>query len=138
MAKKSGKGAASKRVAGAILAKLRAKRGKCVWPTEYNVLIEPKKVDDMSKGGIIIPDTSKERDQFAQTEGVLVAISPLTFTYASEVEWGVADKPKPGDRVLFAKYSGTTVKGSDGKDYRLVKDKDITAVLYDGSNDIGD
>ena len=107
-----------------------------VFPTEYNVLIEPKKIDDMSKGGIIIPDTSRDRDQFAQTEGVLVAISPLAFTYASEPEWGTADKPKPGDRVLFAKYSGTTVKGENGKDYRLVKDKDVAAILYDGSSDV--
>ena len=101
-----------------------------VYPTEYNVLIEPKKVDEKSKGGIIIPDMAKDQQQFAATEGVLVAVSPLAFTYASESEWGeYADRPVPGDRVIFAKYSGTVIKGADGIDYRLIKDKDVVAVL---------
>lgn len=98
-------------------------------PTEYKVLVLPKKADDKSKGGIIIPDESKDRNQFAQMEGELVAVSPLAFTYAAETEWNGAEKPKPGDRVLFAKYAGALVKGKDGTDYRLVNDKDIAAVL---------
>ncbi len=98
-------------------------------PTEYKVLIEPSKVDEKTKGGIIIPDERKDRDQFAQMEGTLVAVSPLAFSYADEATWGDAEKPKPGDKVMFAKYAGAAVKGMDGKDYRLVNDKDIGAVL---------
>lgn len=96
-------------------------------PTEFNVLIQPKMVEEKTKGGIILPDDTKERDQFAQMEGVLVACSPLAFTYA---DWPNSDAPKVGDRVLFAKYSGAKVTGfKDGKEYRLCKDKDIAAVI---------
>lgn len=100
-----------------------------IYPTEYNVLIKPRVVDEKTKGGIIIPDESKEREQFAQMEGELVACSPLAFTYD---DWKDANPPKPGDRVLFAKFSGAKVTGlKDGKEYRLCKDKDVAAVLTD-------
>jgi len=98
-------------------------------PTEYKVLISPVKVDEKTKGGIILPDEHKDREQFAQMEGILVAVSPLAFTYADDVAWGDAAKPKPGDKVLFAKFAGAAVKGMDGKDYRIVNDKDIAAVI---------
>lgn len=97
-------------------------------PTEYKVLIAPVEVDQKTKGGIIIPDETKDRDQFAQMKGMLIAVSPLAFTYD---DWNGQDaaKPKPGDSVLFAKYAGAVVDGKDGKKYRIVNDKDIAAVL---------
>jgi chaperonin GroES len=97
-----------------------------ILPTEYKVLIAPVEVDQKSKGGIILPDETKERDQFAQMKGVLVAVSPLAFTYD---DWKDAKPPKVGDEVLFAKYAGAVVDGKDGKKYRLTNDKDIAAVL---------
>lgn len=100
-----------------------------VCPTEYNALVKPKKAEEKSKGGIILPDESRDREQFAQMEGELVALSPLAFSYAGPSEWNGADKPKPGDRVLFAKYAGALIRGKDGQDYRIIKDKDISAVL---------
>lgn len=98
-------------------------------PTEYKVLISPILVDEKTKGGIIIPDEHKDREQFAQMQGTLVAVSPLAFTYADDASWGKSAKPKPGDKVLFAKFAGAVVKGMDGKDYRIVNDKDIAAVI---------
>jgi chaperonin GroES len=98
-------------------------------PTEYKVLVQPIKVDEKTKGGIILPDETKERDQFAQMQGRLVAVSPLAFTYAGEEDWGDAEKPKPGDKVMFARYAGAAVKGMDGADYRIINDKDVSAVL---------
>lgn len=100
-----------------------------IMPTEYKVLVLPKATDEKTKGGIIIPDDTKDRNQFAQMEGELIAISPLAFTYAGPSEWNGAAKPKPGDRVLFAKYAGALVKGKDGVDYRICNDKDVTATL---------
>lgn len=97
-----------------------------IFPIEYKILVAPIEVDEKTKGGIIIPDQTKERDQFAQMQGTLVAVSPLAFSYEGTVEWS---KPKPGDKVLFAKYAGTVVDGKDGKKYRLVNDKDVAAVL---------
>lgn len=105
------------------------KNGSGILPTEYKVLVQPIKVEDKTKGGIILPDETKERDQFAQMQGVLVAISPLAFTYANADDWAGAEKPKPGDKVLFAKFAGAAVKGKDGESYRIVNDKDISAVL---------
>lgn len=100
-----------------------------IFPTEYKVLISPIVVDEKTKGGIIIPDEHKDREQFAQMQGTLIAVSPLAFTYAGDESWGKSSKPKPGDKVLFAKFAGAVVKGMDGKDYRIVNDKDIAAVL---------
>lgn len=98
-----------------------------ILPTEYKVLILPKEIEAKSKGGIIIPDQVKERDHFAQMEGTLVAVSPLAFSYDN---WNGYDPPKVGDRVLFAKFAGAVVTSHrDGKDYRIVNDKDIAAVL---------
>lgn len=102
-----------------------------IWPIEYNVVVAPTEVKEKTAGGIIIPDATKERDQFAQMEGVLVAVSPFAFSYENASAWAEVgvEKPKPGERVLFAKYSGAVVKGRDGKDYRILKDKDVSAVL---------
>ena len=100
-----------------------------VYPTEYKALVKPIKVEETTKGGIILPDEHKDRQQFAQMEGVLIAIAPLAFTYADKSDWGDAEKPKPGDKVLFAKFAGANIKGRDGADYRIINDRDISAVL---------
>lgn len=98
-----------------------------ILPTEYRVLVRPKTVDEKTKGGIYIPEQAKERDQYAQIEGELVAISPFAFTY--EDDWPEGRKPKPGDRVFFAKYAGTRVKGKDGVEYAVINDRDVWAVI---------
>lgn len=96
-------------------------------PTEFKILVKPKKVDEKTKGGIILPDDTKDRDQFAQMEGTLVACSPLAFTYQ---DWPDGfSPPKPGDQILFAKFAGAKVTGKDGEEYRLINDKDAAAVL---------
>jgi chaperonin GroES len=101
-------------------------------PTEFKVLILPKVVEEKTKGGILLPDEHKDRQQFAQQEGTIIAVAPLAFTYASKDEWERAggQPPKVGDRVSYAKFAGAQMKGpKDGKDYRVVNDKDIYAVL---------
>ena len=98
-----------------------------VFPTEFKCLILPVEVSDKI-GNVFIPDEFKSREQFAQMEGVLVALAPLAFTYD---KWeGIEHmKPKVGDKVLFAKFAGFEYKGKDGKKYRVVNDKDVSAVL---------
>jgi chaperonin GroES len=103
-----------------------------IQPTEYKVLIDPKPVEEKSRGGIIIPDMTKESEKYAQIEGRIVAVSHLAFTYATPDEW-VDKKPKPGDAVLYAKYAGVRVKGKDGKEYVLVNDKDIAALIEESA-----
>lgn len=96
-------------------------------PTEFNVLVRPREVETKTKGGILIPEIAREQQQAAATEGEIVAVSPLAFTYET---WPLhARKPREGDRVLFGRYSGMTATGADGVEYRIIKDKDIAAVM---------
>lgn len=95
-------------------------------PIEYKVLVRPKKAEERTKGGIVLPETIVEKDQHAAMEGEIVAMSPFAFSYE---EWPIgATKPQVGDRVVFARYAGINQKGSDGVDYRLMNDKDIVAI----------
>jgi co-chaperonin GroES (HSP10) len=99
-------------------------------PTEYKVLVKPKPVE-AKIGSIIIPVSKQESDKYATVEGTVVAVSPLAFTYATEAEWAAAgaEKPKPGDAILYAKYAGVWVKGKDAQEYLLINDKDLVATI---------
>ncbi len=103
--------------------------GSGIKPMEYNVLVRPKAVEEKTSGGLYLPDSTKEKDEFGRTEGVLVAVSPLAFSYA---EWpDEADKPKVGDRVFFSRYQATEITGRDGETYWLMQDKSIAGVYED-------
>ena len=85
-------------------------------PLNDNVLVERIERDSVSKGGIIIPDTAKEKPQ----QGTVIAAGP-----------GKKDEPmevKVGDQVIYGKYAGTEVSFEDKK-YLIVKQSDILAVL---------
>ena len=95
-------------------------------PIEYKVLILPKKAEAKTKGGIVLPDEVLDRDQHAAVEGEIIKVSPFAFSYE---EWPKsAAKPQAGDTAIFARFSGATVKGNDGVEYRLMNDKDVMAV----------
>jgi chaperonin GroES len=89
-------------------------------PMEFNVIVFPDVVDEKTKGGLILPETEREKLQWAEQRGTVIAVAPEAFT-----DYGV--HAAPGDRVIFSRHSGMTVKGADGRDYRIVKDKDIVA-----------
>lgn len=101
-------------------------------PCEYNVLVKPKVVEEKTAGGIFIPDDTKEREQYAMTEGVLVAVSPAAFTFNYEGWPEGTYVPQVGDRVYFARYQATEIKGEDGEKYWLMKDKSIAATIKAG------
>ncbi len=94
-------------------------------PTGFNVLVAIAEQAGRV-GSIIIPDNISDRDRLAQVEGRLVGVSPAAFDFAHFPE---GTKPKSGDAVMFAKFAGVVVKGRDNKEYRLLLDKDITAVI---------
>ena len=95
-------------------------------PVEYKVLIKPRAVEE-KVGSIYIPDQNRDREQWAEMRGTIVAVAPMAFSYASDEEWNGA-KPVPGDEVITSKYAGVNIKGPrDGEDYRLVNDKEICA-----------
>jgi chaperonin GroES len=92
-------------------------------PVEFKVLVKPDGVEKTSAGGIIIPDDKSDRDQMAMATGVIAEQSEYAFS-----AWD-NNAPKPGDRVIFAKYAGMVTTGNDGEEYRVMNDKDICAVL---------
>jgi co-chaperonin GroES (HSP10) len=98
-----------------------------ILPMEYNVLVAPEETETRTAGGIILLDKTAETEQLASQKGRLVALSPHAFSYADWPEG--ARKPQIGDAVLFAKYAGGLIDGADKREYRVLKDKDIIAVL---------
>jgi co-chaperonin GroES (HSP10) len=93
---------------------------------EYNVLIDQDVVEAKLASGLHIPEEVLERKKHQQTNGVIVGMSPMAFTFD---DWPDREaKPRIGDRVAFAQHAGAFIK-EGGKEYRVVKDKDIVAVL---------
>ena len=94
-------------------------------PVEFKILIEVEEVETITQGGIILPDSGRDRERIAQEQGTIVAMGQCA---CSEVDiWG-ENPPKVGDKVIFSKYAGATIQKL-GKNYRLIQDKDLGAVL---------
>ena len=90
-------------------------------PLHDRVVVRRVESEAKTKGGIIIPDTAKEKPQ----EGEVVAVGPGARNDKGEI---VALDVKPGDRILFGKWSGTEVK-IDGSDLLIMKESDIMGVI---------
>jgi chaperonin GroES len=90
-------------------------------PLHDRVVVKRVEEDTKTAGGIIIPDTAKEKPQ----QGEVVAVGPGARDEQGKV---VALEVKPGDRVLFGKWSGTEVK-IDGEDLLIMKESDILGIL---------
>lgn len=89
-------------------------------PLHDNVLIERIEAEEKTAGGIIIPDTAKEKP----SEGKVVAVGSGRKDESGK---SIALDVKAGDKVLFAKWGGTEIK-VDGKDLIILKESDILAV----------
>ena len=90
-------------------------------PLGDRVLVKRVEEETKTKGGIIIPDTAKEKPQ----EGEVVAVGPGARNDKGDI---VALDVKAGDRILFGKWSGTEVK-VDGQDLLIMKESDIMGVI---------
>lgn len=87
-----------------------------ITPLHDRVIIKPAAAEEKTAGGIIIPDTAKEKPQ----RGIVVAAGP-----------GKKDEPmtvKAGDNVLYGKYAGTEIS-LEGSDYLIMRESDILAVV---------
>jgi len=89
-------------------------------PLHDRVLIKVLESEEKTAGGIIIPDTAKEKPQ----EGEIVAVGPGAKNNEGKIS---PLDVKIGDKVLFGKWSGTEVK-IDGKEYSIMKESDIMGV----------
>ena len=90
-------------------------------PLNDRVLVKRLEEEEKTKGGIIIPDSAKEKP----AEGEIVAVGPGRL---DDKGHRVAMELKVGDRVLFSKYGGTDVK-LDGQDFLIMREDDILGVV---------
>ncbi len=90
-------------------------------PLSDRVVVKPAPAEEKAVGGIIIPDTAKEKPQ----KGEVVAVGPGKASDTGEL---VAMTVKKGDMVLYGKYSGTEVT-VDNEEYLIVRESDILAVI---------
>ena len=90
-------------------------------PLHDRVLVESLDSEEKTSGGIIIPDTAKEKPQ----EGKVIAVGPGSKSEDGKI---TPMDVKVGDHVLFGKWSGAEVK-VDGKDYSIMKESDIMGVI---------
>jgi len=90
-------------------------------PLHDRVIVKRVKEEEKTKGGIIIPDTAKEKPQ----EGEVIAVGPGALDDHGK---RVVPEVKPGEFVLFGKWSGTEVK-VDGEDLLIMKESDIMGIL---------
>jgi chaperonin GroES len=90
-------------------------------PLQDRILVQRVKEDEKTKGGIIIPDTAKEKP----IEGTVIAAGNGKL---SENGKRVALDVKKGDRILFGKYSGTEVK-IEGEEYLIMREDDVFGVI---------
>ncbi|KAF0109134.1 MAG: chaperonin GroES [Anaerolineaceae bacterium] len=90
-------------------------------PLGSRVLVEPIEQDDITAGGIVLPETAKEKPQ----QGLILAIGPGA---RDEDGKRIPMDVEKGDKILFAKYSGTEIK-MDGKKYLILREEDILAIV---------
>jgi chaperonin GroES len=91
-------------------------------PLGDRVLVKSTEEKEVKKGGIIIPDTAKEKPQ----EGVIIAVGPGKLDDKGQ---RVAMNVKAGDKVLYGKYSGNEVKLGDDDELMIMHEEDIYGIL---------
>jgi chaperonin GroES len=90
-------------------------------PLGDRVVVEAVEQAKQSAGGVILPDTAKEKPQ----EGLIIAVGPGRKTDKGEI---IKIDLKVGDKVIYSKYSGSEIK-LEGKEYLIVSEKDVLAIV---------
>ncbi len=90
-------------------------------PLADRVIVKPAEAEEKTKGGIILPDTAKEKPM----QGTIVAAGPGRTTDEGK---NIKIEVKVGDKVLYGKYSGTEVT-VDGEEYLIMRESDLFAII---------
>jgi co-chaperonin GroES (HSP10) len=102
-----------------------------ITPTEFKVLVlvdeESENEKRMKAMGLVMSPDAAEREKHKAFKGTVIALSPVAFTYENFPAG--TRLPGPGDRVCFAKYAGSFITGKDFKEYRIMNDRDISAII---------
>ena len=94
-------------------------------PLADRVIVEPLNAEEVTKGGIVLPDTAKEKPQ----EGKIVAVGKGRVLENGQV---LAPEVKVNDVILYGKYSGSEIKSADGEDLLIMKEEDVLAIIKKG------
>jgi len=99
----------------------KAKSATKLQPLGDRIVVRPIKREEVTKGGIILPDTAKEKPQ----EGEVIAVGPGKLTDDGK---RLVMEVKKGDKVMYAKYAGTEFK-QDGEELLILRDSDVLAKI---------
>jgi chaperonin GroES len=91
-------------------------------PLGDRIVVQALEAEEVTKGGIILPETAKEKPQ----EGKIVAVGRGKVGDDGKIQ---PLELKVGDRVLYGKYSGNEIKTKDGKEYLIMREEDVLAVI---------
>ena len=91
-------------------------------PLGDRVVIKPLEAEAKTKGGIVLPDTAKEKPQ----EGKVVAVGKGKVLDSGSIQ---APEVKAGDKVLYGKYSGNEITTKDGEELLIMREEDILAII---------
>ncbi len=91
-------------------------------PLGDRIVIKQLEAEEKTKGGIILPDTAKERPQ----EGKVVAVGQGKVLDNGKLQ---SPEVKEGDRILYSKYSGSEIKLTGGEEFLIIREDDILAVV---------
>lgn len=97
--------------------------------TGFAMIVAVAPVAEQSRGGIFIPDAVREKDKLTGVQGRIVSKSPACFDHG---QFGDA-VPQVGDVVQFAKLAGVMTTGADGREYRIIQDKDVMAIVEEAA-----
>ena len=93
-----------------------------IQPLGDRILVKALEAEEKTKGGIVLPDTAKEKPQ----EGKVVAVGKGKLNQDGKM---IALEVKVGDRILYGKYSGTEISTKEGEDYLIMREEDVFAVV---------
>ena len=91
-------------------------------PLGDRIVVKALEAQEVTKGGIVLPDSVKEKPQ----EGKVIAVGKGKVSDAGTV---IAPEVKVGDRVLYGKYSGTEITNKEGEELLIMKEEDILAIV---------
>ena len=93
-----------------------------IQPLADRIVVKPLDAQEKTKGGIVLPDTAKEKPQ----EGEVIAVGKGRKLEAGGIQ---ELEVKVGNRILYGKYSGTEISSKDGNEYLIMREEDVLAIV---------
>ena len=93
-----------------------------IQPLADRIVVKPLEAQEVTKGGIVLPDTAKEKPQ----EGKIIAVGKGKVLESGQIQ---PLEVKVGDRILYGKYTGSEITTKDGEELLIMKEEDILAIV---------